>query len=340
MRIPSGLQWAVALAAAFAASGAVVLLAGRNPLGVYRALFEGALGSTAGLAEVGVKGCPLLLCALGIAVAFRTGVWNIGAEGQFLFGALAAAWVAPHLTAVPPLPGAGVVLAAAAAAGAGSAGVAALLKQHRGVSEVISTIMLNFIALGVVSYLVQGPLMEAGGSYPQTDPVPEALRLRRLLPPTRLHSGVALALVAAVGVGFLLLRTRFGFAAKAVGANPRAAALAGFPVARIRTAALVLSGALAGFAGGVELSAVTYRLYERFSPGYGFTAIAVALLGRLHPAGVAAAAIFFAVLEAGSDTMQRTAGIPSVLVSVVQGTVILVLVGLERREWLARGMAQ
>jgi general nucleoside transport system permease protein len=328
------LSTATALVGGLAVSALVVTLAGANPLAAFGALLNGAFGSADGLSEVAVKACPLTLCGLGIAVAFRAGMWNVGAEGQLLMGALVLAWAAPHLASLPGFVGGSLMLIAAALAGAAWAALAGWLKVARGVSEVISTIMLNFVAAAVISYLVQGPLMESGGRYPQTDAVPESLRLLRLFPPSRLHLGVLLALLLGFAVAFIAHRTVFGFQIRAIGLNPRASRLAGFAVRRSALLALALSGALAGLAGGVEVSAITYRLYERFSPGYGFTAIAVALLGRLDPLGVVVAAIFFGALEAGSNAMQREAGVSSVLVLVIQATIILFLVALEHARFL------
>jgi simple sugar transport system permease protein len=203
-----------------------------------------------------------------------------------------------------------LALLGASVAGAAWAAIAAYLKLERSVDEVIGTIMLNFIAAGLAGYLVQGPLMEAGGRYPQTDALELSMRLPRLFAAYRVHLGLVIAVVAALLAWVLLFRTVFGYEIRAAGRNREAARLA-------------------GLAGGIEVSAVTFRLYERFSPGYGFTAIAVALLGRLHPGGVAAAALLFGALEAGSNSMERVAGVSAVLVSVVQATVILCLLAVE-----------
>jgi simple sugar transport system permease protein len=327
----------LALLVALAVSALLIALAGASPLLALRALAEGAFGSIDGWSEVGVRTCPLLLAGLAITVAFRAGVWNIGAEGQLLIGAAAVAWLGTHVGGLPGWFAIPLVLAAAALGGAIWAGVAALLKTQRAVDEVISTIMLNFIALGVVGYLVHGPLMEAAGAYPQSDAIAAAARLPRLAAGYRVHAGLLLALAAAAGVYVLLFRTVFGYAMRATGLNPVAARLAGFSVARALFGALTISGALAGVAGGVEVSAITFRLYEQFSPGYGFTAIAVALLGRLHPVGVILAAIFFGALDAGSLAMQRSAGVSSVLVSVVQALVIFSLIVLEHSSRRAAG---
>jgi simple sugar transport system permease protein len=322
-----------ALAAALLVSAVVVAVTGGSPVRAFAALLDGAFGSADSLSETLVKTCPLLLCGLGVALAFQTGIWNIGAEGQLLMGALATAWLGSRLALPAPvaLP---LMLIGAAAAGAAWSAIAGGLKVRREVNEVISTIMLNFIAFGLIGYLVQGPLMETGGRYPQTDALLPALRLPRLLPTLRVHAGLVLAVLAVGGLHVMLYRTVAGYEMRAAGLNAVAARLAGINVARRMVGAMIVSGALAGLAGGIEVSAITFRLYERFSPGYGFTAIAVALLGRLTPVGVLIAALLFGALEAGSNAMQRDAGVSSVLVSIIQATVILFLVAAEHGRWL------
>ena len=321
----------VALLLALAISALVIALAGSNPLVALAALAEGAFGSAESWSEVGVRTCPLLLAGLAVAIAFRAGIWNIGAEGQLLAGAVAMAWLGTRVGALPAWLAAPLTLAAAAFAGAAWAAAAGVLKSARNVDEVISTIMLNFVALGVVGYLVHGPLMEAAGNYPQTDAVDAAVRLPRLVSGYRLHAGLLVALAAAACAHVLLFRTVLGFAMRAAGLNPIAARLAGLRVPGALLGALAISGAFAGLAGGIEVSAVTFRLYDQFSPGYGYTAIAVALLGRLQPAAVIVAAVFFAALDTGSAAMQRSAGVSSVLVSVIQATVIFSLIAVEWR---------
>lgn len=323
-----------ALGVGSAASALLIALAGGDPLLALTALLEGAFGSADAWSEVGVRTCPLLLTGLAVALAFRAGIWNIGAEGQLLLGAIVVAALGTRLAGWPPWAAVPVALGAAALGGGAWAGIAAALRSRRGVDEVISTIMLNFIALGLVGWLVHGPLMEAAGAYPQSDAVSAAVRLPRLISGYRVHAGLLLAALAAAGVYGLLFRTTLGFEMRAAGLNPIAARLAGLRTTAALGRALVLSGALAGLAGGVEVSAVTFRLYDSFSPGYGFTAIAVALLGRLHPVGVLLAAIFFGALDVGSTAMQRVAGVSSVLVSAVQAIVILALLAFERRRTL------
>jgi simple sugar transport system permease protein len=321
----------LALAVALATSAVVVVLAGGDPVVALAALAQGAFGSADAWSEVGVRTCPLLLTGLAVAIAFRAGIWNIGAEGQLLVGAVMVAWLGSRLDGWPAWLAAPAVLAAAALGGAAWAGIAGVLRTARGVDEVISTIMLNFVALGLIGWLVHGPLMEAAGTYPQTDAVVPDARLPRLVAGYRLHAGLLLALLAAAAGWVLLFRTALGFEMRAAGLNLLAARLAGLRTTGALLRALVVSGALAGLAGGVEVSAITFRLYENFSPGYGFTAIAVALLGRLHPLGVALAAVLFGALDVGSTAMQRVAGVSSVLVSAVQAIVIFALLALEQR---------
>ena len=303
---------------------AVVARIGGAEAGVaIRALVVGSVGSTANVAATLLRATPLLLTGAAVMLAFRSGVFNIGAEGQFLVGALAAAVVGTG-----PGPEAGrwlLVLAAGAAAGAGWAAIAAGFRIGREVNEVITTILLNFVALYLVSYAVDGPLQEAAGQYPQSDLLRDGAMLWRPIAGSRLHAGVALAFVVALLVGVLLSRTALGLRLRAAGSNAPAARLAGFPVLRDLTVAFALSGAIAGLAGAVEVAGVTGRLYERISPGYGYTAIAIALLGGLRSGGVIAAALFFAALSAGASAMERSAGVSSVLVLAVQGATLLVV---------------
>jgi simple sugar transport system permease protein len=303
-----------------------LLLLGYAPLPALLALASGAFGSPAAWTATLLKASPLLLSGLAVALSFRCGVWNIGAEGQLYAGALAATALATRL-----LPGAPAAILAPLASLAGAlggallAGVAGALRAARGVSEVISTILLNFVAIQAVALAVHGPLQEASRAYPQSDALPAAA----LLPSVgRLHLGVAIALVAAVGVQLLLFRTSLGFRMRAVGLSPVAARFAGISPERHMLVSLGIAGALAGLAGAFEVAGVTERLYEGLSPGYGYTAIAVALLARLNPLAVAPAALFFGALEAGAGAMQRTAGVPSVVTQIAQGLVILVFVAI------------
>jgi simple sugar transport system permease protein len=216
------------------------------------------------------------------------------------------------------------LLLAAALAGAAWVTVPVWLKLRFGVIEVISTLLLNFVAESLVSLMVQGPLQERGHIYPQSDPIAESARLP-LVGGTQLHAGFLLALAAALTLWFLFTRTLWGFRLRAVGVGPRAAEVSGrIDSQRMGAVALLLSGAMAGLAGGVEVSGVSYALFQNLSPGYGFTGIAVALLGGLNPLGVLVAGILFGALEAGAGAMQRDAGVPAVAVYVVEAAIIIV----------------
>jgi len=297
-----------------------------------RALFLGAFGSWYAFGSgTLVRATPLILTGLAVAIAFRAGVFNIGAEGQFLVGAAAATAVALSGSALPAVVLVPVLLIAGTVAGALWAWIAAALRQRFHVLEVISTIMLNFVALYLVSYLVRGPLQEPTHVYPQTAPIAAAAQLPRFGTTTRLHAGFGIAVVACLAAWWVMRATAAGFRLRAVGANPNAAQSAGqIDVGRETLLAFLVSGAFAGLAGAIEVSGVTYALYENISPGYGYTAIAVALLARLDPGAVIGTGILFGALEAGATAMQRDAGVPSVIVSVVEALIVLVLVGVER----------
>ncbi len=319
-------------AAALALLAGLLVAAGFNASDALEALWRGSFGTrSAFFSGTLVRATPLVLAGLGVAIAFRAGVLNVGAEGQLLVGAAAGAAVGVTLTAA--MGGAVVPLALIAAAMAGACWslVAAVLRERRGVLEVISTLMLNFVALHLVSFLVRGPMQEPERIYPQTITLPDAARLPLIVPGTRLHAGFAIAVLLSAVSWWFLAHTASGFRLRVVGASRRAASSAGrIDVNSTVRGAFVASGALAGLAGGVEVSGVTYALYENISPGYGYTAIAVALLARLSPAWTLVSGVLFGALEAGGSAMQRDAGVPSVMVRVVEASVILLLIAADR----------
>jgi ABC-type uncharacterized transport system permease subunit len=331
MRTYRALLRPLALAGVILGVTTLILVAGGYPARTaLSALWSGSLGSWYAItSSTLVRAIPLMLTGTAVSIAFRAGVFNIGAEGQLLAGAAGAAAVALNA------PGGGVLtaiaaLAMGAAAGAAWAGIAALLRARYGVLEVISTIMLNFVALHAVSYLVRGLLQEPTHAYPQTAPLAEAVRLARIPGAGRLHLGLILAVSVVLASGWALRHTAAGFRLMAVGENATAAASAGLiDVRRTSTGAFLLSGALAGLAGAIEVLGVTFALYEDISPGYGYTAIAVALLAGLDPWRVIAAALLFAALEAGGGAMQRDANVPSTVVSTIEALLILAVVGLQ-----------
>lgn len=276
-----------------------------------------------------VHATPLIIAGLAVAIAFRAGIWNIGADGQFIAGATAAAWVgvsAPSGIGLLALP---LALIAGAVAGGIWAAVAAWLRSRFGVLEVISTIMLNFIATYGASYLVRGPLQEPTHVFPQTSSIVSGAHIPILIAGTRLHWGFVLGLLLAGVTWWVMRYSAVGFRIRASGLNPFAARSAGLiNVSRVTSAAFVASGAFAGIAGAIEVSGVTFALYENISPGYGYTAIAVALLAGLNPIGVIGAGILFGALETAAGTMQRNVGIPATTASVIEAVVILVVIGI------------
>lgn len=281
-----------------------------------------------------MRATPLIFTGLAVAIAFRAGVFNIGADGQFLAGATAAAtigwlgahWPGPAQRAI----GIPLTILGGAMLGAGWAGLAAWLRRRFGVLEVISTLLLNFVALEAVAFLVRGPLQEPSRVYPQTAELGPSWHLPRLVSGNRLHIGFALAVLAAVIAAWIVRATASGFRLRSIGASLSAAASAGrIDTAAVTTRVFLVSGALAGVAGAIEVTGVTYSLYDNISPGYGYTAIAVALLAGLHPLGVIVSSILFGALEAGAAAMQRDAGVPAVLASLVEALVVLAVLGVQ-----------
>lgn len=307
------------LIAASAAVLAIVALAaaaaifGHSPFTVLATLAEGSVGSALAARATVLKSVPLLLTGLCVVIAFRAGVWNIGAEGQFITGAIAA-WMAS---------GYGVIasIAAAALAGAAWASIATVLRLWRNAPEVLTTILLNFVAIHLLGWVVNGPLRESSGNYPQSDPAMAALPRA-----ADIHGGVLIAIVVAAVCWWLLYRTAEGLRLRATGFNAAAARFAGIHVPRQIARAMAISGAIAGIAGGVEVLGVTGRLFERLAVGYGYSGIAVALLAQLHPIASIASAAFFGALSTGSGELQRMLGISATIATFGQAVVILAVV--------------
>lgn len=313
--------------------GFVILVAGDNPFTAYWELLKGAFGGSYNISETLVSSIPLMLTGLAVAFAFRSGLFNIGAEGQLFMGAIFSAFVGfklnlPGIILIP------IALAAGALGGAVWGGIAGLLKAWRGAHEVITTMMLNYTAILFSQYLLEasptgtpGPMAQANilGS-PQTPPMNATLPVivpSALVQNSRLHAGLLVALAAAVFFWFVLWRTSLGYKIRAVGLNPKAAAYGGINVGWTIALSMFIAGAFAGLGGMVSVYGVSpYALTNSFSPGYGFDAIAVALLGKTTAAGSIAAAILFGALVHGSTLMQADAGISSHLVEILQGLII------------------
>jgi simple sugar transport system permease protein len=311
------------LVAVLAAATALILLAlagllfGHSPIELLAILAGGSIGSRFALEGTLLKSVPLLLTGLSVVIAFRAGVWNIGGEGQFLVGALAALLAARY--------GAIASLVAAMLAGAAWASIATAMRLWRNAPEVLTTILLNFTAIHLLGWCVNGPLRERAAQYPQTDPAASSLPMLGSI-----HAGVFLAIATSVAAWWILYRTTEGLRLRATGFNPFAARWAGIRVNAQLARAMAMSGAVAGLAGGIELLGVTHRLFERFAAGYGYSGIAVALLAQLHPLATIASAAFFGALVTGAGELQRTANISAAVATFGQAVVILVLIGFER----------
>ncbi|MBN1424533.1 ABC transporter permease [Candidatus Fermentibacteria bacterium] len=294
---------------------------GIDAAGAYRALLVDPLGTSYGFFETLVKAIPLILTGLAVAVAFRMRLWNIGAEGQLYAGALAATYVA-LFTPDFGLPRAPLMLVAACAAGAVWAAVPGVLRATLGVSEILVTLMGNYVAILVADHLCYGPWKgKTTFGFPMSDRFPDDAALPAFAG-TRLHVGLFVGVLCSLALWALLWRTKWGFQVRVAGSNVRAAEYAGYRVKRDAVVVMILSGTLAGMAGGVELSGVLHRLQPRFSPGYGYTAILVAWLARLHPLAVPLVAFLFGVLLTGGEQLQ-VMGISSSLVDVLQGLILL-----------------
>jgi ABC-type uncharacterized transport system permease subunit len=301
-----------------------ILIFGDNPIEAYRALFSGAFGDKRAIGETLVAASPMIFGGLAFAVAARAGMFNIGIEGQLMMGGLASGIVGAEALGLPAILFVPLALLTAVAAGAAWGAIPGVLKARAGAHEVISTIMLNYIAFRINTYVInngENVLPVSPGSQ-ATDKVQPAARLPNILAGTRLHAGILLALAAAVILWYVLFRTTFGYRMRTVGLSQGAAAYAGIKWGMTVTLAMAVSGALAGLAGAGEALGLQGRHYAN-PPGYGFTSIAVGLVGRNHPLGVVLAGLLFGVLRSGANEMQNQVGTSKELVQVLQGLVIL-----------------
>ncbi|MEE4187799.1 MAG: ABC transporter permease [Roseobacter sp.] len=315
---------AAIITALFLAAG-LIAAAGVNPLAAYRELFIGALGSRLSIAEMLTRATPLILTGLAAAVAFRARLWNIGGEGQFFVGALVTAWIG-HSLGVPGWIGIPLLMAAGMLAGALLLAGPAFLRLRFGVDEVVTTLLLNFIVILFVGLMIEGPLRDPlAFGWPSSVPVDGAYRLPDLIPRTRLHIGLLFAIAAAGAVWLVMARTVFGIETRAAGLNADAAAFAGISLPGTIMGVALLSGALAGLAGSVEVMGVTAGVTTTMSPGFGYAGIVVAMLAALHPAGVVAAALFVATVFVGADAMSRATGVPSFIADVIVALCLLTM---------------
>jgi general nucleoside transport system permease protein len=324
----------VAVPLALLIGAVMLLLLNKDPIMAYTALVQGAVGDVSSITQTLVKATPLLLVGLGICIAFRGGVINIGGEGQIIVGALASGALALSNPDVPRIILLPLCLIIGALAGALWGGIPGFLKAYLKVNEILSTVMMNAIALQLSNFLLRGPLIdpaeiEAGTRIAQSALLPQAVWLTRLVPRTLLHSGAIIAVVLAILVYIFLWRTTIGYRIRAVGLNPDASRYAGVKVPFYQALALILGGAFAGMAGAVEVLGVQHRLMEGLSGGYGFSGIVAALFGKLHPLGAIPASLFFGGLLVGGNKMQRAVQVPSALIDTMLGLVVLFVVAAE-----------
>lgn len=327
----------VAIVAALLIGAVMLLILGANPIEGYGALLEGAFGSTNALADTVVKATPLLLVALGICIAFRSGVINIGGEGQMILGALSATAFG---LAVPDAPGwliIPVALVIGFAAGGIWGGIPGYLKARFNVNEILSTIMMNAIAVQLMNMMLRGPLIDTtqigAARIPQTPRLSRAFDLPRLVP-TRLHLGALIAVILAFAVYFFLWRMTIGYRIRAVGLNPFASRYAGIKVENHMVFALLLSGAFSGLAGAIQVYGVNHFMITDgtaagFTGSAGFNGIVAALFGQLHPIGAIPASFFFGALLVGANKLQRVTQVPAALLTALNGLVVVFVVSSE-----------
>jgi len=306
-------------------------LAGRNAIGIYAGMFASAFGDSFALSETLVTATPIMLCALGVAVAGRVGLMNIGVEGQLLAGAVGSTFVALSLpSTTPPWAMLSLMCAAACACGALWSAVPALLKVRLGVNETIVSLLLNYVAALVVEFLIHGPWQDpTTTSWPQTQAFPASAELLHL-PGSRVHLGIFIAVAIGIILSIILARTRAGFRANVIGQNPEAAKYAHYPVNRYLIIAMLLSGAVAALAGFSQVSAIEGRLRSGLSPGYGYSGFLVCWLSRQNPLAIIITAVLLGGFLSGADSLQLSEKLPFATVNILQGAIFLFLLASQR----------
>lgn len=324
-------NWAVPIIAILMAllTGALFLwIVGHDPVKAYTAMFKGGFGSVYGLSETIVKSIPLMLCALGVSLAFRMQLWNIGAEGQLYMGAFGATFIALSFPGYPAYILIPAMMTVAMVCGGLWSILAAVPRAYLGVNEIITTLMLNYVAILWVDYLVYGPWKDPDGfNFPLTAIFTSGATLPTF-GGTRIHLGLIFALVLAVLIYYGMKRTRWGYEVRVIGESATAARYAGMSIPKNIILVMLLSGAICGLAGMAEVSGLMHRLQHGFSPGYGYTAIIIAWLARLHPASIILVSIVFGGLQVGGFSLQIS-GIPAAMVAMLQGLILFFVLGGE-----------
>jgi ABC-type uncharacterized transport system permease subunit len=322
---------------AYVASPLVVLAvlagAGKNPLLALNALYRGTIGTIPGFAESLVQATSLMLLAVGLVIAFRAKVWNIGAEGQQVFASIVVTWLMiallknpwPSFVVIP------VALVLSFVGGGLFAAVPAIMRSKLGINEVITTIMMNYLAIDALNWLVRGPFQDKSipGSYPESPLFPRQYSLPIILPQSSVTIGIVIAIVSCVAAYYFLFKTPLGYSIRAVGLNPSAARTSGTSVDRVVNSAMILSGALCGLGGGVYILGVAHELVPGQASGLGYTAVVVSLLGNVHPLGAIFASIFFGALISGMSSVERALQIPATLALLSQGIIIVLILVIQ-----------
>jgi simple sugar transport system permease protein len=332
-RLQSAIVPVTAVVLALLLGAVLVLLQGSNPWDAYRALLDGALGSRVAVGRTLEKGTPLVLTGLAVLVALKAGLFNIGAQGQLLLGAIMSAYVGYRITGLPKVVHLPLALLVGALAGSLPGLVSGVLKAYRGAHEVITTIMLNAIVVNLTEWLAGGPWQQKRQAITRTPEIAHSARIPRI---ADLPVGFAIAVAAAFAVWFLLDRTTLGYRMQAVGANRDAAHYAGISVAGMTVAAMGISGLLAGLGGAIETQGVVYRYEPGFNVGLGFDGITVALLARVSPRLVVPSALLIAIMRAGATKMQADAGVEQELVDVILAVILLLVAAPVVIRWLLR----
>ena len=319
----------LAVALAFAATGAFLALLGRDPVSTYAGIFTGAFGDSFSISETIVTATPIMLCALAVAIAGWLGLMNVGVEGQLYMGAIGATYVAINYGNIPAPQMLILMGAAACVAGALWSLIPAVLKVYLGVSEVIVSLLINYVAILLVEYLIHGPWQDpTNTSWPQTLSFPPAAELPHLFN-TRVHLGIIFGVVLCLAFAVLLPLTKAGFISKAIGKNVDAAEYAHYKVAKYQIIAMLISGAVAALAGFGQVSAIEGRLRSGLSPGYGYTGLLVCWLARHNPIAIIIISILIAGLLSGADSLQLSAKLPFATVNILQGMIFFCVLGAE-----------
>jgi ABC-type uncharacterized transport system permease subunit len=312
----------------FLLTSGFVLAYGANPLQAAYYFLIDPLSNPGRLIEVLVKTTPLLLTGIAVAFAFSGGYWNIGVEGQLYMGATAATAIGLQMHNAPAWLALPLVIMGGILAGMAWATLPAVMKVWLKIDEVVTTLLLNYVAIFFVSAILNGPWRDPVSQWPQSPEIAAAAIFPRLIPRSRLHLGFILALLVIVGVWYVLSRTSFGLKMKAVGFNLEAARFSGIHVERTMLIVALVSGGIAGLAGASEVAGIHFHLIDSISPGYGYTGIIIATLGALNPIGVSLAAVFIGLIDTGAQTVSRALGVPIYLGDVLQATLLLVTLGM------------